>query len=57
MAPFTLLVPIVGMASGVIVLGEHVHAIDIAGGVLILLGLALSVLRLKRRPAPIQGDA
>jgi O-acetylserine/cysteine efflux transporter len=48
-APFTLLVPIAGMASGLAVLGERVAAVDIAGGVLILIGLALIVVRLDRR--------
>ncbi|KKB06857.1 hypothetical protein VE25_20480 [Devosia geojensis] len=48
-APFTLLVPVAGMASGMLVLGERVAAIDIAGGVLILFGLALIVMRFPKR--------
>jgi len=48
-APFTLLVPVAGMACGMLVLGERAAAVDIAGGVLILFGLALIVMRFARR--------
>src|SRR5690606_6747819 len=46
-APFTLLVPITGIASGVLILGEPIHMADVAGGVLVLVGLALTVFRIK----------
>ena len=41
-APFTLLVPIVGMASSAIFLGEIMHWWAIAAGVLVLAGLAIN---------------
>jgi O-acetylserine/cysteine efflux transporter len=51
-APFTLLVPIAGMLSGALILGERVETIDFIGGAVILAGLALIVVRMKRRQAP-----
>jgi O-acetylserine/cysteine efflux transporter len=51
-APFTLLVPITGLASGYIVLGEKVTGIEIAGGLLVIAGLVVT-LRRARRPDPI----
>ncbi|HTM78461.1 MAG TPA: EamA family transporter [Devosia sp.] len=55
-APFALLVPVVGFAGAMVLLGETVSALDIAGSALILLGLALHLLgpRLlaRLRPAP-----
>lgn len=53
-APFTLLVPITGIVSGVVILGEPIHAADIAGGVLVLAGLALTVINIKPKQAPVQ---
>jgi len=49
-APFTLLVPVAGIASGVVFLGETIGPVEIAGGALILLGLGLAVIR-RREPA------
>lgn len=51
-APFTLLVPVTGILSGVLILGEPFHAADIAGGVLVLAGLALTVAQAKPRGLP-----
>lgn len=56
-APFTLLVPITGIASGVLILNEPILPVDIAGGVLVLIGLALTVLRIKPKQAPTQPGA
>jgi O-acetylserine/cysteine efflux transporter len=42
-APFALLVPVVGMIAGAIVYREKFTAIEIAGGVLVMLGLAFNV--------------
>ncbi|MCD7058286.1 EamA family transporter [Pelagibacterium xiamenense] len=50
-APFTLLVPVTGIASGVLILGEPIHAADVAGGALIMTGLVLTVFRIKTRQA------
>ncbi|PWC39009.1 EamA family transporter [Azospirillum sp. TSO35-2] len=48
-APFSLLVPIFGMSSSALFLGETFTTAKLAGGVLVFAGLALSVLKL---PAP-----
>lgn len=56
-APFTLLVPVTGIASGVLVLGEPIHPADVAGGVLVLIGLALTVFRMGPKQAAIQPGA
>ena len=42
-APFALLVPVVGMAAGVVVFGEPVGAVELAGGVLVMAGLAVTM--------------
>jgi O-acetylserine/cysteine efflux transporter len=47
-APFTLLVPIVGMTSAVLLLGEAVTWWKLAGAALVLGGLALNVLAARR---------
>ncbi|GHA24608.1 hypothetical protein GCM10007989_20340 [Devosia pacifica] len=51
-APFTLLVPVTGILGGVLILGESFAVADILGGVFVLAGLALIVVRLKRNQAP-----
>ncbi len=51
-APFTLLVPVVGMTSAVVFLGEAVTWWKLAGAALVLGGLALNVLAFRQRPAP-----
>lgn len=42
-APFSLLVPVVGFAAAFIFLGEQVSALEVAGSLLIFVGLALNV--------------
>ena len=49
-APFTLLVPITGLASGYLVLGETITPIEIAGAALVIAGLLVTLLR--PRPTP-----
>lgn len=44
-APFTLLVPITGLLSGYLVLGETITWIEIGGAVLVIAGLVVTVLR------------
>lgn len=51
-APFTLLVPITGIASGYLVLGEQITWIEVAGGLLVIAGLMVTLRRV-RRPDPI----
>lgn len=52
-APFTLLVPVVGMIAARVVLGEIPNAWEGAGGGLLFVGVAVAVLKSRRnRPAP-----
>ncbi|MGV8833153.1 MAG: EamA family transporter [Devosia sp.] len=44
-APFTLLVPITGLGSGYLVLGETITPIEIAGAGLVIAGLMVTLLR------------
>ncbi|WP_137150573.1 EamA family transporter [Devosia sp. FKR38] len=50
-APFTLLVPITGIASGYLVLGETITPIEIAGALLVIAGLVVTLLRSRPRPS------
>jgi O-acetylserine/cysteine efflux transporter len=52
-APFTLLVPLFGIASGILVLGEGFDRFEIAGALLVTTGLVIAnfgmtIFRLKR---------
>jgi O-acetylserine/cysteine efflux transporter len=49
-APFTLLVPITGLLSGYLVLHEVITPIEIAGGLLVIAGLGVTLWR--GRPVP-----
>ena len=49
--PFTLLMPPVGVATGVLWFGEPLYASLVAGGAVILLGLAIVVWPSRRRAA------
>ena len=42
-APFSLLVPVAGIASSIVLLGESISALEIVGSVLVLVGLLLNV--------------
>ncbi|MBP2297529.1 EamA family transporter [Azospirillum picis] len=53
-APFSLLVPIFGMSSSALLLGETLTAAKLAGGLLVFAGLALSVLKVR---APVRARA
>lgn len=44
-APFTLLVPITGLMSGYLVLGETITGVEIAGGLLVIAGLVVTLWR------------
>lgn len=50
-APFTLLVPITGLLSGYLVLGETITLVEIAGGALVILGLVVTLIK-ARLPEP-----
>jgi O-acetylserine/cysteine efflux transporter len=53
-APFSMLVPIFGIASAALLLGERIHPVDVAGGVLVVGGILLG---LARTPAPVRALA
>jgi O-acetylserine/cysteine efflux transporter len=42
-SPFSLFVPVAGIAGGALLLGEHVTGLEIAGGALVFAGLLLNV--------------
>ena len=42
-APFALLVPVVGMIAGALLFGESLSAFEVVGGALVMAGLALNV--------------
>lgn len=52
-APFTLLVPFVGILSAWLLLGEEPGIGELVGGAVMIAGLAVATLRLRRRPAPV----
>ncbi len=52
--PFTLLMPAMGVATGVVVLGESLPASLLVGGAIILLGLAVIVWPSRRARAGIR---
>jgi O-acetylserine/cysteine efflux transporter len=46
-APLSLLVPVFGMGSAALLLGEHLSLLQLAGAVLIMLGLYINVFGLR----------
>ncbi|MHA6689131.1 EamA family transporter [Devosia sp. A449] len=50
-APFTLLVPITGLLSGYLVLGEVITPVEVGGALLVVAGLVVTVLRGRAVPA------
>ena len=48
MAPLSLLVPVVGMASAALLLGETLSGLQLTGAVLIMAGLYINVFGLRR---------
>jgi len=55
-APFTLLVPITGLASGYLVLGETVTGVEIAGALLVIAGLLVTLHKTGKSMIPIRLD-
>lgn len=52
-APFSLLVPVVGFTTAWLILGEHPHPVELAAGAVVVTGVLLGSLNLKRRaPGP-----
>lgn len=57
-APFSMLVPVVGMSTAAYLLAEHIDPAELAGGVLVVGGVLLaSWVRRARRPAPDVAEA
>ncbi|EEL2473797.1 EamA family transporter, partial [Salmonella enterica] len=55
-APLSLLVPVVGLASAAVLLGETLTAMQLAGAVLIMAGLYINVFGFRvRRTACVRG--
>lgn len=50
--PFALLMPVVGVLAGAVFLGERLSPISIAGGMVVLAGLAFAILEPARIPRP-----
>jgi O-acetylserine/cysteine efflux transporter len=55
-APFTLLVPITGLASGYLVLGETITGIEMLGALLVICGLIVTLRKARRSEPPIRLD-
>jgi len=58
-APFALIVPVVGMVAGSLLFGEILRPVELLGGVLVMAGLALNVVgdwMLRRRSAIMRSD-
>lgn len=55
-APFTLLVPITGLLSGYLVLGETITGIEILGGLLVIAGLVVTLRKSKSVEPAIRLD-
>lgn len=51
-APFSMLVPFFGIASGALVLGEAVHPTDVIGAAMVIGGVLVGVLARRRAVAP-----
>jgi O-acetylserine/cysteine efflux transporter len=51
-APFTLLVPVVGFIGGALVFHERITTLETIGAVIIFAGLALNIYALNRNPDP-----
>ncbi|GAA5015423.1 O-acetylserine/cysteine exporter [Terrabacter aeriphilus] len=47
--PFAMLVPVFGMAAAAVAFGERPHLLELVGGVLLLAGVGVAVLRRPRR--------
>ncbi len=51
--PFALLVPIAGLGSAALILGEQLTLIEVAAGLVILLGLAIALELLQPAERPL----
>lgn len=49
--PFAMLVPVFGMAAAALVFGERPNPLELAGGIVLLAGVAIAVIRRRAAPA------
>ncbi|MEU5209984.1 EamA family transporter [Streptomyces sp. NPDC020742] len=56
-APFSLLVPVFGLASAWIFRGEHMTALTFCATALVIVGIAVGMLRRTKRPVPPVADS
>jgi O-acetylserine/cysteine efflux transporter len=56
-APFAMLAPVCAVAAGALLLGQPVHATDVAGGAAVLCGIGLGLGRPAPAPAPATATA
>lgn len=59
-APFALLVPVIGMIAGAILFGETLTPVELAGGALVMAGLAINIFgdwALRRSPLMVRNRA
>lgn len=55
-APFSMLVPVVGMSSAWVLLGETVSAMELVGAAAVVTGVLIATARLRPTPMPHPGD-
>lgn len=55
-APFTLLVPITGLASGYLVLGETITGVEMLGALLVICGLVVTLYKSRRGVPPTPAE-
>ncbi|GAB3673254.1 EamA family transporter [Saccharopolyspora tripterygii] len=53
-APFSLLVPVVGFSTAWLILGEQPHPFELAAGAVVVTGVLLGSMRLARRPSTLE---
>ncbi|MGW0890994.1 EamA family transporter [Saccharopolyspora sp. NPDC002578] len=53
-APFSLLVPVVGVSSAWLVLGERPHPVELLAGAVVIAGVLLGSLQPRSTPTPLQ---
>ena len=55
--PFSLMQPVIGVVSGMLILGEELTWHKLVGGILVLTGVAIIQIRSAKRAAPEHADS
>jgi O-acetylserine/cysteine efflux transporter len=55
-APFSMLVPIFGITAAAVLLGERINTVDVIGGLLVIGGILLGLVRRRSRSGPRPGS-